>query len=175
MRKSGSILLAMVALLPAAPASAADTLAVELQPLAFLAGACWRGTLPANQGTDVHCFTPILGGHFLRDRHIVTPSHYSGETLYRWDAAARQIRFDYYASDGMLMIGTAAAADGGLSFDIPAVSFPEPVPAMRVAWRRDGADAYVVTTEIRGNDGWHATPGSARFQRVGAAPSDQGN
>src|SRR5947209_20626453 len=109
MNRYASILLALAAALPAAPASAADGLAAELQPFAFLAGSCWRATLPGGQMTDTHCFTSMLGGRFLRDRHRINGAAYAGETIYRWDAAAGRIRWDYYASDGMLMSGTAAA------------------------------------------------------------------
>jgi hypothetical protein len=40
---------------------------------------------------------------------------------------------------------------------------------MRVAWTRDGADAYVVTQDIRQNDAWVAGPDHPRFQRLGPA------
>ena len=58
--------------------------------------------LPEATRTDTHCFTPMLGGRFVRDLHMRRgrAAPYSGETLYRWDPAARRIRFDYYASDG---------------------------------------------------------------------------
>ena len=170
MRKFASALIVLASALPMVPASAADRLAAELQPFAFLAGSCWRGPAPGGTQTDTHCFTPMLG-HFLRDRHVVTPSHYSGETLYRWDSAARQIRLDYYSSDGMLMSGTAAATERGLSFELSYLAGGTPT-ALRAAWTRDGEDAYVVTMEAQGPNGWRAMPGSQRFQRVGPAPAD---
>jgi hypothetical protein len=171
MRKIASVLTLMASALPMAPASATDTLAAELQPFAFLAGSCWRGPAPGGAQTDTHCFTPMLG-HFLRDRHVVLPSHYSGETLYRWDAAARQIRLDYYSSDGMLMSGTAAATERGLSFELSYLSAEGAPTALRGAWTRDGDDAYLVTMEVQGPNGWRAMPGSQRFQRIGPAPAD---
>jgi hypothetical protein len=163
----------ILALLLAAAATQAEPPAEpNLQPLAFLAGSCWRGTLPDDRGTDVHCFTRMLRGHFLRDRHTVTPAGYLGETVYRWDSAARQIRLDYYSSDGLLMTGTASAAAHGLAFELAYVSSDGAPAVMRAAWTRDGPDAYVVTAEVRGPDGWHAAPGSARFQRIGPAPAE---
>src|SRR6187551_2099463 len=100
MRKFALALTLAAAPIGAAPA--ADTLAPVFQPLAFVAGSCWRATFPDGRMTDTHCFSPILNGHFLRDRHIVTraPNPYVGETIYRWDAATGRIRYDYYASDG---------------------------------------------------------------------------
>ena len=175
MRRFVSALVLVAAALPIVPAAAADTLAAELQPFAFLAGSCWRASFPGGQMTDTHCFSPILNRHFLRDRHIVNnaPDPYRGETLYRWDPAARTIRWDYYASDGMLMSGSAAGTDGGISFEISAVSPAGAASiAERIAWRRDGADAYVVTTEVRENGAWRPRPGSMHFQRIGPAPAD---
>lgn len=156
---------------PMAPAAATDNLAAELQPLAFLAGSCWRGTLPGNQGTDTHCFAPMLGGHFVRDRHVVTPSNYAGETIYRWDSAARRIALDYYSSEGMLMTGTAAATAQGLAFQVSYLSSGGSPVALRVAWIRDGPDSHVVTNQVREGDAWQAVPGSARFERIGPAPA----
>ena len=161
-------------MLPLALLAAAGpvTLDAGLQPLAFLAGSCWQGDLPGGQGTDTHCFTAMLGGHFLRDRHRVTPGGYAGETLYRWDRAAQRIRFDYYSSLGMVMSGTASAEANGATFAPEAVG-PDgrPMP-MRARWRRDGADFYVVTTEIRQNGVWQSVPGTPRFRRIGPAPAE---
>jgi hypothetical protein len=161
----------ILALLLAA-AAPADSMEPNLQPLAFLVGSCWRGTLPDNSGIDTHCFTPMLRGHFLRDRHNVTPVGYSGETLYRWDSAARQIRLDYYSSDGLLMAGTASAGEHGLTFELGYVAGDGSPTVIRATWTRDGPDAYVVTAEARDHDGWRPVPGRARFQRVGPAPPD---
>jgi hypothetical protein len=155
-----------------APASATDTLAAELQPFAFLVGSCWRGTLPDNSGIDTHCFSPMLRGHFLRDRHNVPLVGYSGETLYRWDSAARQIRLDYYSSDGLLMAGTVSAGEHGLIFELGYVGGAGSPTVIRATWTRDGPDFYVVTAEARSQDGWRPVLGRARFQRIGPAPAD---
>ena len=158
-----------LALLAAAVPTALDA---GLQPLAFLAGSCWQGELPGGQGTDTHCFTAMLGGHFLRDRHRVMPGGYAGETLYRWDASGRQIRFDYYSSQGLVMPGTAAAGADGLTFSLAAVAPDGRAMPMRAAWRRDGADAYMVTTSVEQNGAWRSLPETTRFRRTGPAPAD---
>jgi hypothetical protein len=157
-----------------APAQAADALAPELQPFAFLAGSCWRASFPDGQMTDTHCFAPILGGHFLRDRHIVShaPDPYLGETIYRWDAAARSIRYDYYASDGSHSAGTASAAPGGLAFlDEQHDAAGGPPTQIRSTWTREGADTYVALAEARSANGWH-TLFRLRFTRIAQPPAN---
>jgi hypothetical protein len=107
-----SILLAL-ALQVGAPAPRA-----ELQPLAFLVGSCWRADSPNATETDIHCYTAMLGGRYIRDVHVVEGPGppYSGETVYRWDPRARRIRFDYYASDGGYSWGFVNPTPGGLDF-----------------------------------------------------------
>jgi hypothetical protein len=148
------------------------SLAPPLQPFAFLVGSCWSATYVGG-AVDTHCFTPMLGGHFVRDRHRLSRGGYAGETLYRWDAEARRIRWDYYSSEGWVLVGTAAGTDRGLAFEFDAASQAghAPMPT-RVAWRVDGPNAYVVTTEVREKDVWHAQPDSPRFQRIGPPPAD---
>jgi hypothetical protein len=173
MKKFAPAVLLLATAMPMAPASAADALAAELQPFASLAGSCWRGPAPGGQGVDTHCFTAALGGHFLRDRHHVTPGDYMGETLYRWDSGTRNIRWDYYASDGLLMSGSASGTNGGIGFEVGSVSPAGASPiGARIAWRRDGPDAYVVTMLVRENGDWRPGPGAARFERIGHAPAD---
>ena len=90
----------------------------ELQPLAFLAGSCWRGTFANRPGqTDTHCFTPICGGHFIRDVHVVA----GGRRLIRArpstaGPAAAPIRFHYYSSEGGHSAGAAPPTATGIDF-----------------------------------------------------------
>lgn len=159
-------LLAIPAGSPAAPAP-------ELAPFAFLADSCWRAAFPGGRLTDTHCFTWVYGGHFLRDRHVVTgPSEpYRGETLYRPDRAAAAIRYDYYSSDG--------AHSGGLARpDGAAIRFTEEVDGgahdgatiIRSSWTRED-DGYVALAETPPGDGWR-TLWRMHFTRVGPAPAD---
>jgi hypothetical protein len=159
-------------LLAASLQAATPQLNPQLGPLGFLAGSCWRATMPGGSQVDLHCFTAMLGGRFVRDRHVVSPSSYSGETLYRWDPAARIIRFDYYASDGSHMAGTALAAPDGLNFPEADHVDPAGTPmTLRSAWTREGEDAYVAVTEYRQGDSWRILA-RARFERAGPAPAD---
>ncbi|HST37458.1 MAG TPA: hypothetical protein VLK25_12615, partial [Allosphingosinicella sp.] len=114
----------------------------RLEPLAFVVGSCWRGAFPGGAQTDTHCFTPVYGGAFVRDLHVVegAPQPYSGETLYRWDTAAGGIEFDYYASDGSHSSGAARPAANGLVFPEQTHRSPDGSETfIRSSWTRDGA------------------------------------
>lgn len=146
-------------------------LAPNLQPLAFVAGSCWRGTFPDGRRTDTHCFTPMSGGAFVRDLHVVegAPAPYSGETLYRWDSAARRIVYDYYASDGSHSDGVVLGAANGLVFPEEAHLAPDGTETLiRSSWTRDGADAYLVLAETMRGAAWHRL-WQMRMIRVGPA------
>ncbi len=88
--------------------------AVELAPLDFLVGHCWRGTL-ANGAVDTHCFKPSDTG--VRDHHEVASGGktvYSGDTDYGWSDGA--IRWTYRDATGGVMQGSVRAAPDGLDF-----------------------------------------------------------
>ena len=150
-----------------APSVAADD---PLAPMSFLVGSCWKGAFPGGGNvTDTHCFEPVYGGTFIRDRHIVegAPRPYAGETLYRWDAATRTIRYAYYASDGGHSDGTARAVDGTLVFDDRYSGADGAALVMRATWTRAGDDAYEALTEAQEGGVWKAKF-KVRFQRVPA-------
>lgn len=156
---------------PAPTSAPAAALVPELQPLAFLVGSCWRAAVPDTQATDTHCFTRMLGGHFVRDRHRLDGVAYAGETVYHWDAGARQIRFDYYQSQGLTISGTASSAPNGLAFALGLPSADRMIE-FRAIWARDGSDAYVVSQEARDGEIWRPLPQRPRFTRIGPAPAD---
>jgi hypothetical protein len=168
-------LLSALLLISAQPAEAPRdpaALSPRLQPLAFVAGACWRGTFPGGRRTDTHCFTSILGGAFLRDVHVVegAPQPYSGETIYRWDAETRFIEYDYYASDGSHSGGAVVPAANGLSFPEEAHRAPDSSAMLiRSSWTWDGPNAYIVLAETMRGDVWHKL-WEMRMARVGPAP-----
>jgi hypothetical protein len=107
-------MIAAILLLATAPANLAEP---PLQPLATLAGHCWVGPAPGNQGTDRHCFQSVYGGQHVRDRHVVTVGGkevYAGEALYSVKGA--QVIFTYWNSLGGLGTGTAEIAGGDWRF-----------------------------------------------------------
>jgi copper(I)-binding protein len=150
---------------------AAPGLATELAPLSFLVGSCWRATFPNSAQTDMHCYTAMLGGRYVRDLHVVegAPAPYSGETIYRWDPSARRIRYDYYASDGGYSGGHADPTPAGLDF--PEENYVGP-GGQRLTLRnvlvRTG-DGYAGTSSARQADGSWREMWTMRFTRVGPA------
>ena len=154
----------------AAPLAAADT----YQPLAFLTGHCWKGTFAGDaRATDEHCFSRIYGGAFVRDEHVVhrdgRPDAF-GESIYLWNAAARQLEYLYIESAGGFVRGTVTVEDGALVF--PAAEFSEKgeSTSLRSRWQRAGDDAYDVVTEFQVKDRW--VPGfSLHMQRERSSPT----
>ena len=118
-----------------------------LQPLAFLAGSCWKGSFTGRSVTDEHCFKWIYDGRFLRDHHIVVGDSvpYEGESTYAWDAASKQIVFWYIALPGFYSHGTVAPTDSVLLFHDNLQTAD--ARQMRTTWRRSGPDAYIVRVE----------------------------
>ncbi|QBB72446.1 hypothetical protein ELE36_19900 [Pseudolysobacter antarcticus] len=163
-------LLMFAALAGAEPAVATD----PLQPLAFLVGACWAGDFPKDGGRDTHCFEPMFGGKFVRDRHVVRGKHpdYSGETIYSWSSKQKQIQFSYWSSDGDVENGVATpVADG---FDFPEHHLTEPKEiTMRARWRKLDADRYEAIEEQKDGATWK-TMWKVEYQRVPAVSPDSG-
>lgn len=85
-------------------------------PLDFLAGHCWKGTLPTGDA-NIHCFDRSEGK--IRDRHEVLREGkkvYGGETLYAWNPAERRIDYVYTGMGGGEMRGTARRDGEDLDF-----------------------------------------------------------
>lgn len=127
------------------------------QPLAFLAGHCWRGALAGGKDVDEHCFSWVYDGRFLRDTHTVHGAghaDYVGETIYYLDSAAKQVQYLYIENGGGISRGTVAVDGNALVFpDAQYVSEGE-TQVYRSRWQRKGDDAYDVITEFKMKDGW---------------------
>jgi hypothetical protein len=120
--------------------------AKPLQPFAWLAGSCWKGTFPGQSSTDEHCFEWVFDGErTLRDRHTVRGARapYAGETIYYWDARTSRVSYLYVASDGSHSVGTATVEDGALVFPESYVS-DQGRRELKSIWRRTGDDSYEV-------------------------------
>ncbi len=146
-----------VAALPATPA-VPEPAATAYRPLEFLVGHCWKGTFPDGQVTDEHCFSWIYGGKFVRDEHVVhrgggKPDGF-GESIYLWDAAARQLQYLYIESAGGYSRGTVS--DEGDALVFPPTIYMEEGQAQtyRSRWQRAAPDAYDVVTEFQVKDRW---------------------
>jgi hypothetical protein len=152
MRKMmGSLLL-----LPVLPSFATEPQNLY-QPMAFLAGYCWKGGFPGGKMTDEHCFSWIYGGKFLRDVHTLRgegrPDAH-GESTYFWNSSTQQIEYLYIESEGGFSRGPVSADKSGLVF--PDTNFVENgnTQVYRSRWQRSGENAYDVVTEFQGKDGW---------------------
>lgn len=113
-----------------------------LDPLDFLAGHCWQGTLPTGEANK-HCFTREDDG--IRDRHVVLregKTVYSGETLYVWDAGAQAIRFTYSSGGKQVGQGSVKAIPGGLDFGTSEYGSGDKKFTISTRWLRVGENAY---------------------------------
>jgi hypothetical protein len=127
------------------------------QPLAFLAGHCWKGAFPGGKQTDEHCFSWIYDGKFLRDLHTVRAEGKPdalGESIYFWNSSANQLEYLYIESDGGFSRGPVSTERDSLVF--PDTNFVEngKTQVYRSRWQHSGSDAYDVVTEFRAKDGW---------------------
>jgi hypothetical protein len=128
-----------------------------LQPLAFLAGHCWKADFGDGKRTDEHCFAWLHDGKAMRDTHTVrAPGRpdYVGETTYYWDSAARRLEYIYIEDAGGVMRGTVESAAGALVF--PPTQYVEDGKSMtlRVRWTRLSDTSYEAWSEMQGKDGW---------------------
>jgi hypothetical protein len=115
----------------------------ELKPLQFLVGSCWTGTFPDGTKTDTHCFEPVYGGLFIRDRHVVRGGKtlYEGETIHAWDPRQKRLVFTYWANNGSISTGFADPQPSG------EIVFPEDHSsgaAIRSVWTPRGPDSYEI-------------------------------
>jgi hypothetical protein len=144
------------ALLVAAGAIAADPPGHPLQPLGFLAGHCYKGTVRGND-VDEHCFMWMYGGRALRDVHTVkTPGQpdYMGETTYYYDSAVKKIEYLYVENAGGIMRGTVEPGEGVIVFPATTYIANGQSMTMRVRWTLQGTDAYEAWSEIQSQGKW---------------------
>jgi hypothetical protein len=158
MRLKLRITLAGVLVSAAAFSGSAAAAAIEpLQPMAFLAGHCWKGDFPGGKQTDEHCFAWLYDGKALRDTHTVrTPGRpdYIGETTYYWDSAAKRVEFVYIENLGGISRGNMQSMPEALVF--PPTQYVADGQAMtyRVRWTRLSDTSYEAWSEMQGKDGW---------------------
>lgn len=161
----------MLALLSLLPCLAAAEPRTEYQPLAFLAGHCWKGEFPGGKTTDEHCFSWIYEGKFLRDQHTVrTPGKPNalGESIYFWDASDNRLEYLYIESDGGSSRGPVTMQQGSLVFPDTTFMQDGKTQVYRSRWQPNGANAYEVLTEFKGKEGW--VPGFKVHMELVAVP-----
>jgi hypothetical protein len=128
-----------------------------LEPLAFLAGHCWKGTMPDGRVTDEHCFTWIFEGKHLRDKHVVRigdKALYEGESIYFWNAGAKRLEYLYVTANGGHSHGRVAPEADAISFPVATLVTAGKDFNFRSRWKRLGDDAYEVLREYETDKGW---------------------
>lgn len=150
-------LAAMLIATASASIPAASAPIEPLQPMAFLAGHCWKGDFADGKQTDEHCFTWLYDGKALRDTHTVrAPGRpdYVGETTYYWDSAAKRVEYIYIENLGGVSRGSMQSTPEALVF--PATQYVANGQAMtyRVRWTRLSDTSYEAWSEMQGKDGW---------------------
>ena len=147
-----------------AAATASPELSRPLEPLAFLVGQCWEGSLATGE-RDVHCFEPVFGGKHVRDRHEVSGGSgtYAGETFYSADGADA-LGFTYFNSLGGVSRGTMRKGADGLHFGEEHYKGADGKRIkLEVSWSALGTDAYEVTTKSADAP---AMNGKVRYERM---------
>jgi hypothetical protein len=156
MRGAAVVALAVTTLVLPARAQAPGTDSA-LAPLAFLAGHCWKGPFPDGKRHDEHCFEWFYDGKFLRDTHVVTGDErpYGGETIFYWDAAAREVQYIYFTVTGGVSRGSMQPMEGALHFpEERFVGAGGREEVYRSVMRAVGDDGYDVVTETLRDGKW---------------------
>lgn len=154
---SAAFALAVAALTAPAQAQAVP----ELEPLAWLVGPPWVGTVGegAEAATDVSVWTWAVGGHALRNVHAVADGAYGGETLLWWDKDAGAYAFVYVTNGGFTTSGHLRLTDDGGLEGVERVSggaggMAEGIDAVRSTTRLRDDGALVVGYAYRTGEVW---------------------
>jgi uncharacterized protein YndB with AHSA1/START domain len=153
-----------------APAAAggAGSPSPKLAPMAFLAGECWRGTMPDGKTTDTHCFDWLLNGHYLRDHHVVRSAgrpDYVGESLYYFDHERKQVAYLYYENNGNYSRGLMMGDGKRLVFPDAQFLMPDAKLTYRASWTRIDDNSYQATSEFLKGGKWELEQ-TVKFSRV---------
>lgn len=143
-----------------APAFAFGAPDPALEPLAFLAGHCWKGAIPGTPDIDEHCFAWLYEGKYLRDRHVVRRGDktvYEGESTYYWNSVAKQVEYFYVTAAGGHAQGRMVAESTALVFPESSLVMGGKSFVVRSQWKRTGDHGYEVLREYQVDGKWVAT------------------
>jgi hypothetical protein len=138
-----------------------------------LAGACWSGTDAAGKPTDRQCYSKQYG--FVRGTielfagSATGRDAAAGDSLFAWDSATGEIRYDSWSSLGALGTGTARYEGARLLFPQAGRSEPEE-GWLRTAWERVDADSFRVVQERLEGGVWRPSL-SVVYRRDAKAPA----
>jgi len=124
-----------------------------LAPLQFLADSCFLGTFADGKTQDLVCYTAMLDRKFLRSRHRVLGSGYSGETILGLNQKTGQLEYTYYNSLGGILHGQIEATADGLRFPPETVEMQGAEQVVRSAWRKTET-GYVASSERKDGAAW---------------------
>jgi hypothetical protein len=145
---SGLILSALIA--PVASAQSEDTvLRPELAALEYLVGSCWHGVIPGSETFDIHCYSAMLDGKYVRDVHVVPQGAtlYMGETIFHWSRENDVIYYRYFNTFGGISDGSAQADGDTLRFPDETHTMSDgSVQVFSSSWQRLGEDVYQAIT-----------------------------
>ena len=148
---------AVAAVAALGPFGAGAQLVNHLQPMAFLAGHCWKGEFPDAAQSDEHCFQWLYGDKALRDVHTVrAPGRpdYVGETTYYWDSTVRAIRYLYIENQGGVMRGSVEPTPGILVFPAAQYVVGGNEMTVRVRWTVLDPASYEAWSEAEDKGTW---------------------
>jgi len=157
MRKISSAAVVACLLSSVAAANAPAVPPEALQPMAFLAGHCWKGEFPGGKMTDEHCFAWMYDGKALRDTHTVRmpgKPDARGETTYYVDSSLRRVEFLYLENGGWVSRGAVEATPDGLAFEDARYVEAGDTLFYRARWTRRGDAAYEAWAEAQTPTGW---------------------
>ena len=140
-----------------APVTATAAPDPAFEPLAFLAGNCWKGTMPDGKATDEHCYSWMYEGKYLRDRHVVKSGEktmYEGETIYFWNHGAKQLEYFYVTAQGGHPVGRVAPEADAVAFPVATLVTAGKSFNFRARLKRVGDSAYEILREYETDKGW---------------------
>lgn len=146
--------LLVAGVLPVAVSAAAEVKPAALEAMQFLVGHCWSAQFP-DGSTDIHCYTSMYQGAFIRDRHLVRgeASDYRGETIYQAGPAAGTISYRYWNSLGGVSDGTLVATAAGMASPKEVhVGEDGSRVEIRSTMVREGEDRYVSVAEEKAGE-----------------------
>jgi hypothetical protein len=138
-----------------------------------LAGACWSGTDAQGKPTDRQCYWRqyglVRGTIELFAGSVTGRDSAAGDSLFLWDAASGEIRYDTWSSLGA--VGSGVARFEGARLVFPQAGRGEPQDGwLRTAWERVDADSFRVVQERLEAGAWRPNL-TFVYRREAAAPA----
>lgn len=151
--------LSMLAAVPRAAegeaANASDPVSDPFEPMAFVIGHCWDGTLGGGSLAESHCFEWVHEGQLLGHRHTARGDEpvYDGTTHFAWNPEEGRLVFLHASEQGIFSSGSVEVVDGVVAFPQRMVT-PGGVRELKAVWSRPAENRYTVTVHERIEGDW---------------------